>query len=140
MKKLFFATCLVTFLFSCESDDPTPIISSTALKDLMTNESNTTLIISKFIEEGVDDTNDFSGYVFQFNEDNTVVATKGDDVNSGTYRIFVDDGKTELELSFPNHPEFSELNDDWYYISNDGTTIKYEDAGDIIEFSRASDN
>lgn len=129
MKKTIFTFALISVLFSCQDDDE---INPINLQPLL--EAPSGLIISNFVEDGENETYLFDGYTFQFNEDGTVAATKADSIVNGSYTVYEDDGKTELELMFPINSELEELRDDWYFISQEGNKINFEDAGDILQF------
>lgn len=93
--------------------------------------------ITSFIEDGEDETSFFSPYRFTFNDDGTVTATRPGETINGTYRVFQDDGKTELAMLFPvAFGEFAELNDDWYLVSRTDREMRYADGKDILVFER----
>ena len=129
MKKTIFTFALISVLFSCQDDDE---INPINLQPLL--EAPSGLIISNFLEDGENETYLFDGYTFQFNEDGTVAATKSDSTVNGSYTVYEDDGKTELELMFPINSDLNELRDDWYFISQEGNKINFEDSGDILQF------
>ena len=136
MKRLTLVFCLSLGLLSCKEDDNLdPVaISSNELTAALTVADG--LIISEFIEEGVNETDSFLDYLFVFDADGTVSATKTGHSISGTYRVFTDDGKTELMMTFPNSSELNELTDDWYFISKSDNTLKFDDRGDVLEFQQ----
>ncbi|EON76886.1 hypothetical protein ADIS_2632 [Lunatimonas lonarensis] len=94
------------------------------------------LTVATFIEDGRDKTDEFSGFRFDFRSDGTVIATRGEEIVSGTYRVFRDDGKTELSMWFPARFPFYELSDDWYFRSKDESRINFDDDDDrlVLEF------
>jgi hypothetical protein len=136
MKKVFLLASTFFVMVSCSSDDAENqnIIPATELLDSFTN--NNGYLISTFIEDGVDDTDDFNDYTFTFNTDNVVTASFGEESSTGFYLIFIDDGRTELRMNFPDNPQLRELNDDWYYVSQTENSFRFEDDLDIIEFQR----
>lgn len=79
-------------------------------------------------------TSSVSEFFFVFLQDGTVTATRTDEVIVGNYFVFSDDGITELRLGFPKNSPLSELDDDWYFISNDSSSIRFEDNEDVLEF------
>ena len=136
MKKIIILLGLSVALFSCTKEDTSnpPSNSTESLTSSLTIANG--LRISEFIEEGVNETAMFSPYLFIFNTNGTVMATKTGHSINGTYLVFVDDNKTELMMAFPNNSEFYELTDDWYFISQNGNTIRFEDSGDILQFEQ----
>ena len=94
------------------------------------------LLIVLLTDDEVDETNYFDSYVFNFGSDGSVVAADSNNTVNGTYSVFSDDGRIELRMNFPNTQKFGELNDDWYFISINQNTIRFDDDGDILEFQQ----
>ncbi|GHB34959.1 hypothetical protein [Mongoliitalea lutea] len=109
-----------------------PANNSDDLRSILTNASNVRII--SFIEDSKDKTAQFSSYRFSFNTDGTVVASLNDYRVNGTFRVFRDDGRIELEMNFPANSALQELDDDWYFISRTSNTLTFEDSGDRIVF------
>ncbi|HBH22472.1 MAG TPA: hypothetical protein DDY13_03520, partial [Cytophagales bacterium] len=78
----------------------------------------------------------FDSYLFVFNSDETVSATDANETIQGSYSVFRDDGRIELRMNFFNNPGFTELNDDWYFISINQKIIRFDDSGDMLEFQQ----
>jgi hypothetical protein len=135
-KKPFFLLLLSVLLVACDEEDPiVPTIDTPdAVTELVLNGNG--LIITLLTDDADNQTDEFDGFLFVFNEDGTVVAASPDDTVNGTYSISRDDGRIELEMNFSDVLEFDELNDDWYFISEDQGTIRFEDDGDILEFGQ----
>lgn len=123
MKKIFF--CLPLVLFACQKHK---------VKTSLTN--NNGLKIIEFIEDGENETAYVGDFVYIFNEQGTVIASRDGQTISGTYSTFKDDGKTELRMSFPVDSPLKELSDDWYFISNENNIMHFEDSGDILKFEK----
>jgi len=134
MAKLILCVSLMTLLIACDKEDvlQSTNTSSSILTSALTGVSG--FVISEFVEEGVNKTSTFAPFVFVFDTDGLVTASSINQTISGTYLVFTDDGKTELSMNFPGNSEFTELSDDWYLISQNETTIRLEDNGDILEF------
>jgi hypothetical protein len=138
MKKLAIIYLLIVLLPACSllddsnSQNETTVSSANELSELFTNSSSVRII--SFIEDGRDKTNQFSPYRFSFNTDGSIVATLDGITINGTYRVFRDDGRLELEMNFPSSSPLSELDDDWYFISRNSNTLTFEDSGDRIVF------
>lgn len=92
------------------------------------------LVITLLTDDEDNETYYFEGFVFNFNSSGSVVATNGSDAINGSYDVFRDDGRVELYMDFPNIGNFDELDDDWYFISIDQNTIRFNDDGDRLEF------
>ena len=114
------------YLIITSSTDPQPVLAA------LTDPNG--LRISLLTDDGEDETNDFVSYLFNFQADETVTARNSTETVAGIYSLFTDDGRLELRMSFPNNPRFSELNDDWYFISVDQNRIRFDDSGDVLEF------
>lgn len=136
--KLLAAFLVLSFvLAACDDDDNTTATSSTDPQPVLVALTNATgLRISLLTDDGEDETSDFDSYLFVFQTNDTVTATNSTETVNGTYSLFTDDGRLELRIAFPNTPGFSELNDDWYFISIDQTTIRFDDSGDVLEFEQ----
>jgi hypothetical protein len=83
-----------------------------------------------------DQIHEIDSYLFVFNSDETVSATDANETIQGSYSVFRDDGRIELRMNFFNNPGFTELNDDWYFISINQKIIRFDDSGDMLEFQQ----
>ncbi len=72
-----------------------------------------TWMVAKYNDSGDDETLDFNGFSFVFQEEGTVVATKNDDVVEGTWSVNTDSGQEKFILDFGETLPLSEFNDDW---------------------------
>jgi hypothetical protein len=137
MKKVFLLALLTFTFMSCENDDDNSnsvIITDSELENELIDLGQVS--ISIFTEDNIDQTSLFNAYVFSFEANNIVTATRNGETAQGSYNVFIDDGRTELALSFPNSTELLELNDDWYYISSTGNSILFQDEEDTLEFEK----
>ncbi|MEZ4951739.1 MAG: hypothetical protein R2784_20465 [Saprospiraceae bacterium] len=134
MRSTILSLIFALSLISCDKDDV--IIPANNLNDPVVTflTQNNGLVITKFIEDGEDETNYFRSFVFNFETDGTVIASGNGQNISGSYLIFKDDNRTELKMSFPVTNNFNELNDDWYFISQDANSITFDDDGDLLIF------
>jgi hypothetical protein len=87
--------------------------------------------VSSFREEDKDETSHFDGYVFVFNTDNTVTATKGNSSEKGTWSTGTDDSKTKMNINFSTAP-LNELSEDWTIVNGSKSSIelKHVSGGD----------
>jgi len=117
------------------SNPPPPSGSGTTRDDLLSlMTSPNGLKITKFTEEGLDMTSWFNPYLFVFQSNGTVTASKTGEIVNGTYSVFTDDGRVELRMSFPMNSALQELRDDWYFIKVNGNVLRFADAGDVLRF------
>lgn len=136
MKQLIFIIFISVGFFSCQKDENiSPTNNSiSSVNDFLKDQKG--LRITELIEEGTNKTTQFSPYLFVFNENGTVTATQSSETIDGSYLVFRDDNRTELRMTFPNNSLLFELSDDWYFVSQNATTIRFEDNGDIIQFQK----
>ncbi|WP_209330435.1 hypothetical protein [Lunatimonas salinarum] len=127
MRKLT-SILLLIGLASCNLDDNTsgPTNTSVAsLTDRVTIASG--LRVIQFIEDNEDKTSRYAGFVFRFAADGTVTASRESMEIAGTYRVFRDDGETELAMTFPFNTLLNEFTDDWYFRGETNDRITFED-------------
>lgn len=90
--------------------------------------------VSKFIDSGTDETNDFTGYNFTFTEGGSVTASNGSLSYTGTWSVTAsssddsnDDVDFNLMFSVSEENDFEDLNDDWDILSQSETKIELTD-------------
>jgi len=120
---------LILGLFSCDLDGNGSSSSSNISVAELTEDlvQNSGLRVVQFIEDGKDETSDYSGFIFNFSSDGNVTASRNSQVISGTYRVFRDDGETELSMIFPANSFLNEFTDDWYFRGKTNNRITFED-------------
>jgi hypothetical protein len=136
MKQLFFLLLLSVGFLSCQKDDnvnPTNESTSSVSEFLRHPDG---LRIIELIEEGTNKTSLVSSFLFVFSDTGTVTATMPEQTIDGTYLVFRDDNRTELQMTFPDNSILYELSDDWYFISQSAASIRFEDNGDIVQFQQ----
>lgn len=80
--------------------------------------------ISYFREDDDDDeTDQFDGYNFTFNNNGTVTVVKSSVTSSGTWNTFVDSGQNKLDLTFVDS-NLDEIEEDWRIIEFSSTQIR----------------
>ncbi|WP_100629717.1 hypothetical protein [Algoriphagus formosus] len=129
---------LLLGLYSCELDGNSSSSTSDIGAEQLRNDLNITsgLRIVQYIDDGEDETDDFDDFLFRFSTDGTVTATRGNEVVEGSYRVFRDDGQTELELDFPSTSILDDLDDDWYFRGKANNRLTFEDDDDDNDFER----
>jgi hypothetical protein len=106
-------------------------------KDFVTVLTTGNWVITLFVEDGENETSDYAGYVFTFNPNGTVIASKGSVNIQGTWETEVDDGSLELELEFPDDSPLDDLDDDWDVIEYNNAIIRLnDDDDDYLTFER----
>jgi hypothetical protein len=137
MRSLFLSFSVFIALSSCQKENLSESESRNNVAQVTESLTNSQgLYITEFREEGKDKTSWFLTYMFTFNADGTVTAVSPQNTVTGTYRIFTDDGRTELKMTFPSIDKFDELTDDWYFISMNEDFITFSDGEDILEFQK----
>ena len=125
MKKT--ALYLFTFsvlLLSCKKDDSTPAISTTNVTSTV---STGNWRVTYYWDTDHDETTNFTGYVFVFNSNGTLTATKAANTITGTWTTRNDDSKIKLILSFSSLGDFIKISNDWHTIERTDTRIKLQD-------------
>ena len=125
MKKLlnysaYFFALFVVFN-SCKKDNNNP--SSTALTGIL---AQGTWRVTYFMDSGNNETNHFTGYTFQFNNDGSLSAVSSNHSLSGSWSDGNDDSQSKLIINFGNNPPFDDLNEDWHVTMLTSSTIKLE--------------
>jgi len=122
-----FALLLYVLLTSCSSDND----SNTIPDSIEANIQSGTWKITKFIDSGIDETNDFAGYDFTFESSGVLSSTNGSNNFDGTSNISVNDGTDlndlELNIFFSLMNDFDDLTDDWDFISQSSSKIELID-------------
>ena len=139
MKKLSLLL-LVGLMFSCGLTPSEPILPEETLTTkcsslsglVETLKDSDDWKITSFIEDGKDETFKFTLFTFNFQSNGQLVATSDGQTVNGTYRVFCDDGKLEMSMSFSADSPLRELNDDWYFLSQSGRCLLFEDDGDQL--------
>ncbi len=84
--------------------------------------------------DDVDETAQFSGYIFGFFKDSLAIAIKDGIISGGAWKTYGDDGSLELELDFGTESPLDELEDDWDIIEFGEDIIRLKDtSGDGSE-------
>ncbi len=137
--KSLLAICLIGSLsfISCEDDDDDDNSSSSSQtsvvkKQIETNVQDGEWRITKFVDSGVNETNNFTGYDFTFNSSGVLNANNGTNDYNGTWSVTFDRGDDspddlDFNINFNLTNDFQDLNDDWDIISNSATEIRLID-------------
>lgn len=98
--------------------------------------SNTSQIVTSgswrvtlFTDSGNDETSDFSGYSFSFNDNGTISAVKNGLTQNGTWSVNTSSNKFNIDLGpkVDTNKPLGELTDDWKILSSSNTEIRLGD-------------
>lgn len=118
---------------ACDDNDSEPNLIQNE-ENLVEAVENSTWRISLFIEDGENETSDYSSISLRFLENGTVEALEsGSLIETGTWRTLRDDGRVEFWLDFSDDVRLEELSEDWYLISVSDTEIQLEEDDDTDE-------
>jgi hypothetical protein len=138
---------------SCSKDSSSDNNTSTA-DQVATMIKSGSWSITYFYDTDHEETGNFSGYSFTFNEDGTVVAVNGNTTVAGTWSITDnsssssdDDGNSssndnDLNLFFSSPDDFQDLTDDWDIVSISNNQIELIDVSggnggtDLLTFTK----
>ena len=120
----------MSILISCKKEDQT---SSKSKVEIEKNLIIGTWKITKFTDSGNDETNDFSSYIFTFNNSGTLTANNITNNYIGTWSIEEtsnsDDNNDDIDLyiNFNLSNNFKDLNDNWNVFSQTESKIELID-------------
>jgi hypothetical protein len=90
--------------------------------------------ISYFWDTDKDETSNFTGYVFNFNSDGTLVATRNNTTVNGTWSVTnssssssSNDADFNIFFNVPQSSDFEDLNDDWDIVNVSNAMIELTD-------------
>lgn len=129
---LFVILIAITISFTAcskdENNNPDPNANNgTSAERVINTAQSGTWRISYFWDTDTDETSNFDGYVFTFNSDGTLVASKGNTSENGTWSVIDDPGNSsndddgnstdddDFNILFNVAPDndFDDLNDNW---------------------------
>lgn len=139
MKILLKAT-LVIFIYtglamSCNKDDDNSQQQNTTIPQTINTAQSGSWKVAYFFDSDHEETGHFTGYVFTFNENGSLVAVKGSTTVTGTWSVTDsnssdDDGgsnDTDFNIFFASPADFEDLSDDWDIISVSNSKIELTD-------------
>lgn len=136
MKKYFISAVLTLGLFlitfSCSSDT-VMTDNSAEIKQISDAAKSGTWRITNYNDSGQDETGDYTGYSFSFNENGTLIATNGTNTYNGTWSVSDDSSSDDdpddidFNIFFASPPNFEDLSDDWDIVSSSSSKIELID-------------
>ncbi len=109
------------------------VLSAACSRSLDNNPADTvtsgTWRVTLFTDSGNDETSDFAGYIFSFNNNGTMTATKNSVSQNGSWHVDNSSNKFIIDLGpkVDSNKPLGELTDDWKIISATDTEIKLTD-------------
>ncbi len=89
--------------------------------------SNGSWRVNHYMEKGIDETSDFSGYAFTFSANGTVIAIKGSTSKNGTWSISSNKFNLNLGANDNTNKPLGKLTDDWTITTINETVISLLD-------------
>jgi hypothetical protein len=134
MKGMFSILVFAILLAGCDdSDDDSGGHSSETVADIQRKAGNGQWRITYFFDTDEEETDNFTGYIFEFNNGDIVTATDGSNNYSGNWSVTHDgshdDNHTQFEdidfnIEFSHPDDFEELSEDWEIISLSDSKIE----------------
>lgn len=131
---IFFLLSLTLLSTTCSSDDDNSPIDNTAQIDDISNTAESgNWIITYFYDTDSDETSDYNGYTFTFENSGTLTATNGTNTYTGLWSVTNsnsnDDSSNDIDFNifFASPPDFEELSDDWEIITYNASKIELTD-------------
>lgn len=133
---------ITLFFVACSDDDgnaPLDSNNGTSADQTAQNLQGSGWRITQFIDSGTNETSDFTGFVFTFNANGTVVASNGNVTVNGTWSVTdsnsssdddgnsTDDDDFNLFFAVGDDNDFEDLNDDWDFVSSSANKIELID-------------
>ena len=83
--------------------------------------------VASYIDDGNDQTADYTDFVFDFNADGTATATDSNGTTNGTWSVIIDDNELNLVLNFGTAFPLEELEDDWDVLDFTDVLVELQD-------------
>ncbi|MDC7999141.1 hypothetical protein [Gilvibacter sediminis] len=147
IKSSLFALLAVVALttVSCSEDDNNNNNNNAAAnllaEELRNTASSGTWRVSRYEDNGQNETSDYNGYSFTFGSDGMLTATNSSNTVTGTWSVTVDSSSSDssdddgsddsddvdFNIFFASPADFEELSDDWDIVSRTDTRIELID-------------
>tara|TARA_R110002072_G_scaffold193809_2_gene350957 strand:- start:18 stop:1520 length:1503 start_codon:yes stop_codon:yes gene_type:complete len=96
-------------------------------QDLITIMVNGPWFVASYLDDGNNQTSDYTGYEVTFNNGGTAVATNGTSTFNGSWSVVNSSNGLDVILEFGENPPFDEFNDDWDVSDFSNTVIELVD-------------
>ncbi len=136
MASIFLILMYITTVAACSKDDSNnDSPQNTTVQQTQTTAQSGSWKVTYFFDSDHEETNHFTGYTFNFNEDGSLVAVKGSTTITGTWSVTDgsssdDDGGSsdkDFNIFFASPPDFEDLSDDWDIVSVGNSKIELRD-------------
>lgn len=124
---------LTLFSTQCESDDPAILSTDEIISQIENIVESGDWEITYFYDTDSDETTNYSGYTFTFDNTGSLTATNGSNTYTGTWSVIddssSDDSSDDIDFNifFYNPANFAELSDDWGIVSHTSAKIELID-------------
>lgn len=128
MRVVLLLTMLMAILLSCSKDDD----NNTSVDDVTGTVKDGVWKVAYFSDSGMDKTADYEGYVFKFENNTLLLATKEINSHKGAWWVTEstsgdDFYSTIINVDFKAPDDLKLLTRSWKVIENTGTSLKLKD-------------
>lgn len=116
--RFILAVCSIGILLSCQKRE---------MRSLERDMEKGEWKIVLYYENGLNETGHFNNYIFNFNDDNKIVAEDGENIIEGSFNVHKDDDRLKFELYFP--VPLDELSEDWHVVEHSSSRLELFDEG-----------
>ncbi|MFH6602212.1 hypothetical protein ACEZ3G_01895 [Maribacter algicola] len=137
LKNLTLLVLMVLVFKSCtkDDDDNMSIVDASDIPQIQAAIANGDWKITYYFDSDKDETSDYAGYVFTFQEDGVLAVSNGSTALSGAWSITSSDNSNDdsssndvdFNIVFSSPVLFEELSDDWEIKKYTSTTIELYD-------------
>jgi hypothetical protein len=140
IQKSIFLAMIALILGACETDDSAnndDQMTAQEIEEANTIANSGVWIITNYNDDGQDETSDFNGYIFTFDNAGVLRATNGTTTLTGAWSVTEDSSNSsdddnddiDFNIFFPvsDDHDFDDLSDDWDIVSIDATSINLID-------------
>lgn len=135
MRKILSIFIIMIVSTACDDNDgdSSKRTATETVEDIQNKTENGQWRITYFFDTDEEETDNFTGYIFEFNSGDILTATNGSNNYSGSWSV-TDDGShddnskefedIDFNIAFNNPNDFEELSEDWEIISLSDTKIE----------------
>ena len=138
---LLLVCCISLLSTQCFEDDDgnAPVDNSADIAAIIETAEDGTWRVSSYIDDGQDETTNYSDFAFTFGTNGTLTATNGDVTKTGTWSVTDDSNSSDdddgdvsdidfnIVFSVPETDDFEDLVDDWDVLTYSNTQIQLRD-------------
>lgn len=133
-------TCAGLVLTSCDSSDDNDEVTIAHIEDVKSTVSTGDWQITLYEKDGMEQTQNFTGYSFTFDAAGQLTAVNGDTSISGAWSVSADadssdddtpsESDVDFTIFFSNEGVFTEISEDWEIVSFSETRLELRDVSD----------